>query len=154
ERILITTALACAEWRVNPLAAVRRLAPLRGALTDGTLAGRDLVTFIRYLLWQGKLDDATVKLGALLESLTEADPRLAAGLGLAYHFVHGADDPWTGASEEVVENAVQVLDGYELGDSTLELLAMALTVLIYADELDRAVAHCDRLLADARRRQA
>ena len=155
EHVLITTALARAEWRVNPLAAARRLATLHGAV-DGTLTGRDLVTFSRYLLWQGKLDDVITQLAALLESPTELDAQIAAGVGLAYHFVYGpaADNRDTVCGDELVENAMQVLAGYELGDSTLELLAMALIVLIHADELDRAADSCDRLLADAQRRRA
>ena len=176
ERILITTALARAEWRVNPLAASRRLAPLHDALADGTLTGRDLVTFIRYLLWQGKLDDATVQLGTVLESLTQADAQIAAELGLAYQFVYGTapgslpqettNNPWTrarvtltsmmqhGGGEELVNNALHVLASCALGDSTLEMLATALSVLLGADRVDEAAASSDRLLADAERRNA
>jgi DNA-binding CsgD family transcriptional regulator len=176
ERILITTALARAEWRVNPLAASRRLAPLHGALADGTLTGRDIVTFIRYLLWQGKLDEATAQLGPVLESLTQADAQIAAELGLAYQFVYGAapgpmsqeatNNPWTrarvtltsvmqqGGGEELVNNALHVLASCALGDSTLEMLATALSVLIGADKLDAAVESCERLLCDAARRSA
>ena len=173
ERILVTAALARAEWRVNPLAASRRLAPLHDALADGTLVGRDLVTFIRYLLWQGKLDDATAQLGTVMESLTQADAQIAAELGLAYQFVYGTapgsmpqettNNPWTRArvtltsmmqhgGEELVNNALHVLASCALGDSTLEMLATALSVLIGADRVDDAAASCDRLLCDAARR--
>ncbi|MFC0435285.1 LuxR family transcriptional regulator [Kutzneria buriramensis] len=176
ERVLITAALARAEWRVNPLAASRRLAPLHHALEDGTLTGRDLVTFIRYLLWQGKLDDATAQLGTVMESLTQADAQIAAELGLAYQFVYGTapgsmpqettNNPWTrarvtltsmvqhGGGEDLVNNALHVLASCALGDSTLEMLATALSVLIGADRVDDAAISCERLLCDAAKRNA
>jgi hypothetical protein len=144
ERFLVTTTLARAEWRVNPTAATRRLAPLRGAL-----ARHDVVTFIKYLLWQGKVDSP------LVASLMRSDARLVSGLRLAYQFIYGSMPPqaWSRAGE-LVDSAAHVLARYELSDSTLELLAMAVAVLISADELGDAAECCDRLLAQARRRRA
>jgi DNA-binding CsgD family transcriptional regulator len=58
ERSAIKTALARAEWRVNPSTAARHLTELAADVRDGHLSGRMAVTPLNHLLWHGRVDEA------------------------------------------------------------------------------------------------
>ncbi|MFC4533020.1 ATP-binding protein [Sphaerisporangium dianthi] len=89
ERALITMALATVEWRDNPSAAARWLTPLREALFDRVLTGRDAAAVIRCLLWQGDLEGAAKALAVLVDSNDPADAQIVAELQLTYHLIYG-----------------------------------------------------------------
>ena len=59
QRLTTQVLLAHAEWRVNPLAAGRRLSEVTDAIGAGDLSGRLRVRSIMLLLWCGRLAEAT-----------------------------------------------------------------------------------------------
>lgn len=89
ERVSVTTALARVESRVNPAAAALRLESLGDALFDGDLSGRDAVTVVRHLLWQGKLEQLTKVLTRLRSSWGPADAQIEAEIEIACQGVFG-----------------------------------------------------------------
>ncbi len=88
ERVSITAELATVRWRVNPSAAIR-LTPLRGALFEGELSGRDAATVVRNLLWQGDHEEAVKALTVLHGPKGVLDPQTGAELDLAYQWIYG-----------------------------------------------------------------
>ncbi|MFC9247834.1 AAA family ATPase [Streptomyces sp. NPDC057136] len=76
----LTMALARLQWRAQPSAAARHLAPLRQALLAGHLEARDAVTVTRFLLWRGRTDEARETLEWLHESAGTSDPQIVAEL--------------------------------------------------------------------------
>ncbi|XVV00196.1 hypothetical protein ACQPW3_22365 [Actinosynnema sp. CA-248983] len=60
----------------------------------------------------------------------------------------------SGAGDEVAVCAEHLLKSCRLSDSTLEPLMTALAALIYADRLNLAASHADRLLQEAREQGA
>jgi len=86
---IITTMLATVEWRANPSAAALRLAPLRDALADRVLTGREVAAVIRCHLWRGDLAEAGQALSALAESREPADARIVAEHLLACQLIYG-----------------------------------------------------------------
>jgi DNA-binding CsgD family transcriptional regulator len=65
QRAAIKSALARAEWRVDPSAAARHLPELTRAVRDGRLSRRHAMTSIGHLLWHGRPDEAVETLDLL-----------------------------------------------------------------------------------------
>jgi DNA-binding CsgD family transcriptional regulator len=65
QRAVIESALARAEWRIDPATAARRLPVLIEAVRDGRLTGRPATALISYLLWLGQTSEAAEVLAAL-----------------------------------------------------------------------------------------
>ncbi|UQI47047.1 AAA family ATPase [Streptomyces sp. HU2014] len=180
ERASVTAELAMARWRTNPSAAIR-LTPLRDALSHPGPSARDMPVVVRNLLWRGDHGEAEKALTLLHGGNGRLDAQTAAEIDLTYQWIYGprraapgraaparpdAADPWTRAAavlgarlhawrrDELVESAWHLLRGSRLSETSLGVLATGLIALTYADELDRAVAWCDSLVAEAVRRRA
>ncbi|MGW3186716.1 AAA family ATPase [Streptomyces ardesiacus] len=80
QRAVSRAVLAEAEWRVEPARAVRHLGPLTDAVHRGLLTeGRQHLAVLEYLLWHGRVDEASTTLDRL--TATAAGPEEAADLG-------------------------------------------------------------------------
>ncbi|SDC53015.1 helix-turn-helix transcriptional regulator [Actinokineospora iranica] len=183
ERADITTLLLRVEWRRDPSAAARHLAPLRAARSAGRLADHNAVHLAKFLLWYGH----TEELAGTLAGMAAAGELPAAGqFSLVFHWlaflyppvVAGVPaplpdqqapvlaDPWTrasamldrvrvgGARAEIVTAAEHILQSCRLGEQTLGSQLSALAALVHADRNDRAAHWCAALLADATARGA
>lgn len=82
QRAALTAKLASVEWRFNPLTAMRHLPKLLSAQEQGSLSHEDTATMIRYLLWHGRILEATAALARLVDSVGERDVVDAAELDL------------------------------------------------------------------------
>ncbi|MFI6513453.1 AAA family ATPase [Streptosporangium sp. NPDC050855] len=71
HRTLITTALARAEWRINPASASRNVDRLVVAARGDALSFQELDTLLRFLLWNGQHDEAARVLERLDALATE-----------------------------------------------------------------------------------
>ncbi|WP_159447768.1 AAA family ATPase [Streptoalloteichus hindustanus] len=158
ERAAITTALARAQWRVNPTAALRRVtadnpdnAGSTSTSSAGSAPGEDAaVVAARCLLWEGHLDHAA----ALLDRARRPAPcdlRLLAQWLYGRHRARGA---LGGPGRWGVRAAEHVVHSHRLDDATFPALVRALAVLIDADRRDLALPRCVALLAEARHRRA
>ncbi|WP_131738461.1 ATP-binding protein [Actinomadura roseirufa] len=68
QRPVITSALAEAEWRVDPATVLRRLHEFGAPLDGEPVEGRDSLAPVTYLLWHGRVDEAV----DILDGLTRA----------------------------------------------------------------------------------
>ena len=57
RQTMITSALAKAEWQIDPGAVRRRLPELISAVQEGVLTGRDGMAVVGYALWHGRIAD-------------------------------------------------------------------------------------------------
>ncbi|CAM3364208.1 LuxR family transcriptional regulator [Kibdelosporangium persicum] len=134
QTAVIQSESATAEWRVNPLAALRRL----GDQPDQAA---------RYLLWQGKIGLAT-----RLRTTPDPDLRRTAlwlyGPGRADELCPDGD-----VSNDF-RHAHHVLRTEQLDDSTFTTLGHAIAVLLDADQQHLALPRCDELISEAKRRKA
>ncbi|MDQ1041728.1 DNA-binding CsgD family transcriptional regulator [Streptomyces sp. V3I8] len=89
SRTAVRRALMRIEWRANPSAAARHLAPLHKALRAGDLPGRDAVLLVRHLLWQGSPEAETVAGDVLRDANEQTDTEATAELRLAHEWIHG-----------------------------------------------------------------
>lgn len=64
QRAEITLMIARVRWRLNPSGVLRYLPELVAAVRDGHLTGRHAVVPVHYLLWHGRVDEATDVLAA------------------------------------------------------------------------------------------
>ncbi|MET9730394.1 AAA family ATPase [Streptomyces sp. NPDC006458] len=181
ESLAVTAALARLAWRMNPSAAASCLAPLQAALREGTLGPSGLVSLVRCTLWSGDAEVMTASLRALSDSSALDDPQRYAQLRLAHQWHYGSDrgrfqahrsapaiggEPWSYAANQLaaagnhkegsaaVDCAEQILQSCRLDDSTLEVMASAVLVLLSVNKLKEADWWCDQLLEEARRRHA
>ncbi|TDD79748.1 helix-turn-helix transcriptional regulator [Actinomadura rubrisoli] len=65
ERLAVTMQLLRADWRLNPAASARHLAPLVQAFEDGLLQLHQTITLVKFLLWHGRLQETADILDAL-----------------------------------------------------------------------------------------
>lgn len=65
ERATIKALLTTAEWRIDPVRALRHLPAFVDAMRAGTLNDRYVVVVIRLLLWHGRLDEVVAMLDHL-----------------------------------------------------------------------------------------
>ncbi|MGQ0838202.1 helix-turn-helix transcriptional regulator [Actinokineospora sp.] len=175
ERADITVALLRVEWRYNPAAAGRHLAPLRQARARGLLSEANTLHLAKFLVWYGHTEELADILGGLV----------AAGrLGPAFHWLAFlypaavADVPvqraetstatsWPhvssmidcvrlggGSAAEIGTAAERVLQTSRLGEQTFASQLAAIAALVHADRNDRAVHWCTSLLAEATTRGA
>ncbi|SCL14060.1 regulatory protein, luxR family [Micromonospora nigra] len=79
-RARIRSALASAEWRVDPQAAVPHLVGVATAVRAGHLGSRQAAGPIQYLLWHGQVDRARELIRHLDDRADGVDPRSAAEL--------------------------------------------------------------------------
>jgi DNA-binding NarL/FixJ family response regulator len=79
-RARVRSALARAEWRLDPQAAVPHLEGVAIAVRAGHLDSRQAAGPIQYLLWHGQVDKAAELVGHLADRADSADPRSAAEL--------------------------------------------------------------------------
>ncbi|MEV6961734.1 AAA family ATPase [Streptomyces sp. NPDC051207] len=70
QRAVSRAVLAEAEWRVEPARAVRHLGPLTDAVRHGLLTGRQSLAVLEYLLWHGRVDEASTTLDRLAATAT------------------------------------------------------------------------------------
>ncbi|RGC67515.1 Bacterial regulatory protein, LuxR family [Micromonospora sp. MW-13] len=81
-RARIRSALARAEWRLDPQAAVPHLLSVASAVRAGHLSSRQAASPIQYLLWHGQIDKAVELVHHLGERADSADPGSAAALAI------------------------------------------------------------------------
>ncbi|MFE4977565.1 AAA family ATPase [Kitasatospora sp. NPDC056651] len=89
ERHTLSTALARAEWRVNPAAVTPYLEPLHRNTVAEDLDARDQATVVRHMLWQGETDLADATVAALAASLDPADAHVLAETEFVRHCFYG-----------------------------------------------------------------
>lgn len=76
----LTMFLVRVQWRVQPSAAARHLAPLQKSLRAGHLSEYDAVTLTRFLLWHGRVPEARSTLKRLHEAPRPLDAQTVAAL--------------------------------------------------------------------------
>jgi DNA-binding CsgD family transcriptional regulator len=176
QRARITLKLARLEWRINPATAARHLSGLTEALRSGHLPRREAPVLLRGLLWHGQTgaaadvlalpigndsaDEAAASGSLVGEWLHNTHPGLASAAGPAGGTGAPEQHPpgavllhqvlTQGGSDELAADAEHLLRETEADDATIDSLDSALLALIYSDRIDRAVAHCERLLQQAR----
>ena len=159
DRVTVTSALARAQWRIDPLAAGRHLPGLMGAARNGLLAGPDLSALTGYLLWHGRPGEAAEALDRLSDG---RDPgsgdRLRRLLVRMYPGAAGRE-PRPAACGHRPEGhplatVEQMLQETRLDDSTLLPIAVALVTLVHANLLDSAASWCAILSAEAEARNS
>ncbi|WP_229397829.1 AAA family ATPase [Micromonospora okii] len=79
-RARVRSALARAEWSLDPQAAVPHLEGVANAVRAGHLGSRQAAGPIQYLLWHGQIDKAAELVRHLADRADSADPRSAADL--------------------------------------------------------------------------
>ncbi len=89
ERHTLSTALARAEWRVNPAAVTPYLEPLHHHVSAEDLAARDAATVVRHMLWQGETGLADETVTALAGSLDPRDAHVLAEVEFVRHCFYG-----------------------------------------------------------------
>ncbi|AUS81381.1 LuxR family transcriptional regulator [Actinoalloteichus sp. AHMU CJ021] len=181
DRLAVTRVLVRALWRVNPSAASRYLEPMLRAVEAGELGGRDAVFVVSHDLWNGDTDSALARLERFAGKPGLLDDQTAAELDVAYQWFHGSpparerpqgeaapstDDPWVDATQRLMTawtqgcdpatmaSAEHVLRSCRLGETTLEVVATALLVLVHGDQPATAARWCRQLLDEADRRGA
>jgi DNA-binding CsgD family transcriptional regulator len=171
-RAIITSALARAEWRADPLAVRRHLPELTASVRSQLLAGADLRSAIEYLTWHGRPGEAAEALDQLAAGPgAEHGDAYASGQVLAHtypaHPGFAAPDPHVTAPVIQVAGpgrpvkpeasgvacplawAEQILQETRLDDATLMPTVVALLSLIDADRLDKAASVSAALRAEA-----
>lgn len=115
QRTVITTALARAEWQVDPGAVSRHLPALVTSLRQSCSDSRDSITAISYLLWYGRPDEAKEALDRLSSDPTSLDSESmshleAISMWLSYSYPDLLGDSYAGrrdaASKKVTSAAV------------------------------------------------
>jgi DNA-binding CsgD family transcriptional regulator len=180
DRAGIRARLARAEWRIDPAAAARHLAPLAEAMRADQLTHRDSIVLVRQLLWHGRMAETVDILNRLREHqsvelrdaelwLTCAYPQLAKRRKEKPTFGTPNADPWLQSAarlaeamprelnRETVAMAEQVLRDLHLTRNTSwaeESAMLALLVLVCADKTETAAEWCDQLKTEADIRQA
>ncbi|MGW3078675.1 ATP-binding protein [Kitasatospora sp. NPDC001132] len=89
ERHALSTALARAEWRVNPAAVTPHLNPLHRRVLGDDLEARDAATVVRHMLWQGETGLADEAVTALAASLAPGDAHVLAEVEFVRHCFFG-----------------------------------------------------------------
>ncbi|WP_329579189.1 AAA family ATPase [Kitasatospora sp. NBC_01250] len=89
ERHTLSTALARAEWRVNPAAVTPHLQPLHRSVVGGELDTRDAATVVRHMLWHGETGLADEAVTALAASLDPGDAHVLAEVEFVRHCFYG-----------------------------------------------------------------
>ena len=174
HRAAVESALARAEWRVNPALITQHLPALLAALRAGLLHPGQVKELVLFQLWSGRTDEVTEALAVGCDGALDAEeirlwlcgvcPELAEGIavdraverataaimpvGLKGASVLAATLAGTADSSTLVA-ATQILRGSRLSDPTLVPLLASLVALLCADELDQAQSWCDSLLAEA-----
>ncbi|GAA1957179.1 LuxR family transcriptional regulator [Kitasatospora viridis] len=85
----LRTALARAEWRVNPAAVTPHLEPLHRQVLGEELDARDAATVVRHMLWQGETGLADEVVAALAASLDPDDAHVLAEVEFVRHCFYG-----------------------------------------------------------------
>jgi DNA-binding CsgD family transcriptional regulator/tetratricopeptide (TPR) repeat protein len=176
HRAAVESALARAEWRINPALTTQHLPALSAALRAGLLHAGQVKELVLFQLWSGRTDEVTDALAVGCDGWGALDaeeirlwlcgvcPELAEGIavdraverataaimpvGLKGASVLAATLAGTADSSTLVA-ATQILRGSRLSDPTLVPLLAALVALLCADELEQAQSWCDSLLAEA-----
>jgi DNA-binding CsgD family transcriptional regulator len=68
-RAAIAAMLVTVKWRLDPAAAIRYLPPMVAALREGHLGGGQALVLARYLLWHGRVQEATETLAQAVTTL-------------------------------------------------------------------------------------
>lgn len=173
DRAAITSALARAEWRADPLAVRRHLAELITAVRGQWLPGPALRSTVVYLAWHGRPGEAAEALDQLTAGpaadLAEAH---LSGQVLAHTYPGSVPEPdltrpvirVADAGHPVtpvmpggpcpVSWAEQVLRETRLDDATITPIVIALLTLIDANRLDTAASAVSALRAEATARRS
>lgn len=182
QRALMTSALAGAEWQIEPATIVRLLPELIKATDQGHLTGQAVTKLLTYLFWHGHTSqalDVITRLGFGSPQLADAanDSHDNSKLMLSWLYpplLQHVQDPDAARAEvqsreislvnaiidgeEVDDNlliaAEQVLLGARLDDAVLSPIMASLAALVYTDSLDRAASWCGPLLKAAEKRGA
>jgi DNA-binding CsgD family transcriptional regulator len=125
ERAEAKALLVRAEWRKDPSTADMHLAELGEAIRRGELTGRTGLMSVRYLVWRGRIDEATEAMNRLAESVD--DPETAAD--------HAFTELWMGAFQP----ARRRRDGPEAAVVADECVAVAANAQTQAAEVLAAV---------------
>ncbi|MET8050071.1 MULTISPECIES: LuxR C-terminal-related transcriptional regulator [unclassified Streptosporangium] len=171
ERLAITKVLVRALWRVNPSAAALHLPLLREALEKGCLFGQDAAAVVRHSLWNGDVQTASRAMEALTATPDLLNVQTAAELHLTYQWFYGTSrgphgrfdtasawgdearrmtSIWThGDGEVALVSAENILQSCRLGETTLEVVAIAVLTLMYGGRTERATHWCDELIDEA-----
>jgi hypothetical protein len=179
ERWPIIISLSRAAWRLNPSAAADvYYNELEAGLLAGRLEQRDMALLIRMAVWRGDRQAAAAILRMLDPSEEPAYGRVTSELKLLFLCLYGSDhgrfaelascpglgtepdshwalasrlltQTWTDSDESLASHAEHLLVNFRLDDSTVDLLASAVTVLTYSHDVGKAATWCDKLISDA-----
>lgn len=183
-KLVLRYLLCGAEWLVDPASVQRHLPGLIDAVAAGTLDPGSAISLTACLLWHGRPEDAAALVGAAerqggdsaeLQCVRQwlghvypgmsrartagpaAEPDdVPAGTVAETH--HGVSSLITvlrrKADSRTLAKAEQLLQVPRLDVTTVAPTWTALAALVYADELDRANAWCEALVAEAEQRGA
>jgi DNA-binding CsgD family transcriptional regulator len=165
RQVAITSALANAEWRVDPSAVRRHLPYLTTAVRERRLSTREGNAVVGYLLWHGRLDEALQALEELKpDANTERDirslvscvfpgqieagrpPILASVDTAGGNGADPADESVHRAEDDLLRRAEEIFQGAWLEEMTIVSIAAAPAVLSFATWMDKAAAFCELLL--------
>ncbi|AGL16414.1 AAA family ATPase [Actinoplanes sp. N902-109] len=177
-RAAVDVWLSRLEWQLKPLAAGRHMQRQLEDGATGGLSHRDTLDLVWRKAWFGQVDQIEPLLATVGRANDGADlTDLLSWLSFTFpaRRFHQrmtvppepapTDEPWLhsaaglarwltdGATDHGVTDAELVLQSFALDRDSLwsgETAALALLTLVYADHLDAAIAHADRLLAEAR----
>ncbi len=174
----ITSALAWAEWQLDPAAVVRHIPNLLAAFEAGQLDGHGVVNLFAYLLWHGRVVDAR----NMLETVRAAQNHAGEGFPdtvdvqtLRSWLVHlyprpdlEGRLPDTERQERVLPSAVthlhrhdgnhaenalvhaeQILHTARMDDVISVSITAALVAMVYSDRFSCAMSWCDDFLEEA-----
>jgi DNA-binding CsgD family transcriptional regulator len=179
----VTVSLSRAAWRLNPSAADVYYDELKAGLLPHRLGQRDMALLVRMAVWRGDRQTAAAALRMLDPSDELAYSRVTAELRLLFLWLYGSHhgrfaelvscpDPdtepgshWalasqlltesrTGTDTDLESHAEHLLANFHLEDSTVDVLASAVTALTYSHRIGRAATWCDKLISDAEDRGA
>jgi DNA-binding CsgD family transcriptional regulator len=150
RRVAIMTAMARAEWCVNPSAVSRRLPELATALREGRLGGRHAISSIGYLLWHGKECEAREALGRLRPGTdVTADDLDVARLWKSFFFPEPAGDFADSGGDEEPDPLAP--DAHDQGSMNPGLRAASvLSGLLTGEARERTLLGAEQVLQSVR----
>jgi DNA-binding CsgD family transcriptional regulator len=173
DRREVVTGLVRARWQLAPGHADRHLRELVEAAGRGQLPSPDLIELVRWLLWKGRIDEATslvawmrqsdigqpdalevreteLWFGCLYPWAQDHGPHASGARGVLFVAEALSEALSEVSGERTVTGAEHVLRQVcrdSSAGSSAECVLLALLALTYADEIGRVGAWCDRISA-------
>jgi DNA-binding NarL/FixJ family response regulator len=147
QRAHITTMLAQAEWRVDPSAATRHLAPLTDAFRRGRLWGRETSALIRALLWHGRMDEAASTLELAGAPSGEPNAEVATEMRITRQWLRSQYPPFAHIGEDPREKPATPWNGdTSMTDYQRMHAASLFSQVVTRGGDDEAVREAERIL--------